>query len=63
MLQQTVVNSSYVSGGQVKGFDTTAVDRWREHLHPLINRWFVYWCRDQLIEFGYQPELLHKLEP
>jgi hypothetical protein len=55
MLQQTVVNSSYVPSGQVKGFDAAAVDRWRAHLHPLINRWFIFWCRARLLEFGYRP--------
>jgi hypothetical protein len=55
MLQQAVINSSYVASGQVAGFDPVAVDRWRAHLHPLINRWFLVWCRNQLLEFGYQP--------
>lgn len=55
MLEQTVVNSSYVPKGQVTGFDASAVDRWRNHLHPVINRWFLLWCRKHLLEFGYQP--------
>lgn len=60
MLEQTVINSSYVAGGQIKGFDTAAVDRWREQLHPLINDWFVFWCRDRLLEFGYRPSASDK---
>lgn len=55
MLQQTVINSSYRADGEIEGFDTSAIDRWRRHLHPLINRWFILWCRHDLLEFGYQP--------
>lgn len=55
MLQQSVINSSYTPGGQVKGFDLVAIDRWREHLDPLLQRWFLMWCRKPLAEFGYQP--------
>jgi hypothetical protein len=54
MLQQSVVNSSYTPSGQVAGFDRSAVDRWREHLDPLLQRWFLLWCRKPLAEFGYQ---------
>lgn len=54
MLQQTIVNSSFVPRNKVQGFDTQAIDRWRKHLHPLINKWFVLWCKKQLLEFGYQ---------
>lgn len=55
MLQQTVVNSSFVSRqDQVQGFDISAIDRWREHLPPVINKWFVLWCEKHLLEFGYQ---------
>ena len=52
--QQSVVNSSYTPGGQVKGFDLTAIDRWREHLDPLLHRWFLIWCRKPLAQFEYQ---------
>ena len=55
MLQQSVINSSYVPNSQIAGFDMSAIDRWREHLHPLINKWFLLWCRKRLVEFGYQP--------
>lgn len=55
MLQQTFTNSSFVPRNQVHGFDMSALDRWRKHLHPAINRWFVMWCRRSLLEFGYQP--------
>jgi hypothetical protein len=55
MLQQAVVNSSFVSrGDQIYGFDASAIDRWREHLRPVTNFWFVLWCKKQLLEFGYQ---------
>jgi hypothetical protein len=55
MLQQSVPNSSYMPRHQVQGFDSAAIDRWRKHLDPLVNRWFVLWCKKQLLEFGYQP--------
>jgi Sulfotransferase family len=55
MLQQTVINSSYLPKSQIKGFDTSAIDRWRRHIDPMINRWFVMWCKQNLLEFGYQP--------
>ncbi len=55
MLQPTVVNSSFVSRqAQVQGFDSLAIDRWRNHLHPTLNKWFVFWCKKYLVEFGYQ---------
>lgn len=53
MLNQTFTNSSFVPRNQVQGFDRSAIDRWRNNLHPLIGRWFVRWCRAQLLEFGY----------
>ncbi|HWQ16141.1 MAG TPA: sulfotransferase [Roseiflexaceae bacterium] len=55
MLRQSVVNSSYAPTGQVQGFDATAIDRWREHLDPLLQRWFLLWCREPLLRFGYAP--------
>jgi hypothetical protein len=39
----------------MQGFDTSAIDRWRNYLHPLINKWFVLWCKKYLVQFGYQP--------
>jgi hypothetical protein len=54
MLQQAVPNSSYFPRWQVQGFDTSAIDRWRSHLHPTINRWFVLWCKKDLLAFDYQ---------
>lgn len=54
MLQQKVVNSSFVSRDeQVQSFDTSAIDRWRSYLHPVTNWWFVLWCKKHLLEFGY----------
>lgn len=56
MVEQTVVNSSFVPRqDQVPGFDTSAVDRWRNHIHPFVNKWFILWCKKHLLEFGYQP--------
>jgi hypothetical protein len=55
MLQQKVVNSSFVSRDEhIPGFDISAIDRWRQHLHPVRNKWFVFWCKRYLLEFGYQ---------
>jgi hypothetical protein len=53
MLRQSVINSSYAPAGQVQGFDATAIDRWREQLDPLLRRWFLLWCREPLLRFGY----------
>ncbi|MBI4787784.1 MAG: sulfotransferase [Chloroflexi bacterium] len=53
MLQQLVLNSSFLPKRQRAGFDPSAVDRWRQYLHPLLNRWFAVWCQRQMVEFGY----------
>jgi hypothetical protein len=56
MLQQQVVNSSFVPRDQLRpGFDNSAIDRWRKHIHPLVNRWITFCCKSQLLEYGYQP--------
>lgn len=56
MLQQTYHNSSLVPRDKpITGFDPTAIDRWREHIHPLVNKWFIFWTKPYLLEFGYQP--------
>jgi len=54
MLQPMVVNSSFVSRAQSQsGFDRSAINRWRKHIHPLINNWITLCCKKQLLEFGY----------
>ena len=53
MLDQLVLNSSFLPKRQQAGFDKAAVDRWRQHLAPVLNRWFIFWCKPQLVEFGY----------
>lgn len=55
MLNQLVVNSSFLPKRERAGFDTSAIDRWRQYLHPLVNRWFILWCKHRLVEFGYAP--------
>jgi hypothetical protein len=57
MLDQTVYNSSFAEKNTVveRGIDTSAIDRWREYLDPLLNRWFVASCRQQFSDFGYGP--------
>jgi hypothetical protein len=60
MLDQEMINSSFSLRSETKsceiktGFDTRAIDRWRTHLHPLINKWFIFWCKKHLLELGYQ---------
>lgn len=55
MLSQPVVGSSFVPRkDQKQGLDTSTVDRWRRHLHPILDKWFVFWCKKYLLEFGYQ---------
>lgn len=53
MLEQSVVNSSYLPDGAA-GFDKTSIHRWRKHMDPLVKRWFSAWCKPALQEFGYQ---------
>jgi hypothetical protein len=55
MLDQGMINSSFSSQDNIQtGFDTSPVERWRTHLHPVLNKWFVFWCKKYLLEFGYQ---------
>ncbi|HWQ16145.1 MAG TPA: sulfotransferase [Roseiflexaceae bacterium] len=51
MLNQQVVSKGF-SQGQA-GFDARAADRWREHIDPWADRWFMFWFRAPLREFGY----------
>ena len=44
MMDQIVVNSSFVSRGASKGFDAAVVERWREHMSPMTRRWFAALC-------------------
>lgn len=53
MLKPTTVNSSFGDPSPA-GFNAQAVDRWRGHLSPMLNRWFVLWCRKRLVQFGYR---------
>jgi len=53
MLIQPIVNSSFVPSKTAQGFDASVAERWRRHLHPGTNRWFVTICRPYLLEFGY----------
>lgn len=54
MLKQPFQNSSLIPRHQAQGFDATAADRWRKHLHPVTNKWLVRWSKKHLLEFGYQ---------
>lgn len=54
MLQQVVVNSSFVDKGQVvQGFDAGSIERWKTQLDPILKKWFLLWCRRKLQSFGY----------
>jgi len=55
MLNQPVVGSSFVPRKtETQGVDTSTIDRWRNHLHPVIDKSFVFWCKKYLLDFGYQ---------
>jgi Sulfotransferase family len=53
MLDQTSRNSSFRSRDEVRGFDTAAVDRWRDVLSPPLQAWFRLWCGRALRSSGY----------
>lgn len=53
MLQQTVINSSFLPDGAA-GFDSGAITRWRKHMDPLLQRWFKFWLGPQLRKYGYE---------
>lgn len=51
MLEQKVVSRGFKSGQS--GFDAQAATRWKEHIDPWINTWFLFWFKKYLKEFGY----------
>jgi hypothetical protein len=51
MLEQKVISRGFQLGHT--GFDTQAASRWNELIDPWINRWFRFWFRKPLKEFGY----------
>jgi hypothetical protein len=51
MLEQAVVSKGFQVG--VVGFDARAADRWRQHIGPWANAWFVLLFKRQLSELGY----------
>lgn len=51
-----VIGSSYQAERYGStGFDTKALERWREHLNPLFKAWFSIRARKYLKQFGYRP--------
>jgi len=54
MLHRKVVNSSFVSPGEIAGFDQSVADRWRQQLYPTADKLFTSLCNKYLVEFGYQ---------
>lgn len=55
MLHLSYQNSSLVPRHQTQGIDSTAAERWRQHIHPATHRWLVFWVRRHLREFNYAP--------
>ena len=57
VLEETVVvGSSFEQDRHASGgFDRRSVDRWREHVHPLVSTWFGVVGRRELKRFGYRP--------
>lgn len=55
MLDQIMLNSSYVSHGASRGFDPAVVERWRHQMSPVTKRWFSTLCRREMRAFGYEP--------
>jgi hypothetical protein len=51
MLDQVVVSRGFRLGQA--GFDAQAATRWKEHVAPWINAWFLFGFRRYLEEFGY----------
>ena len=57
ILEETVVvGSSFEQDRHAAGgFDRDSVDRWRDHVHPLVKTWFALVGRRELRRFGYRP--------
>ena len=55
MLDQVVLNSSFVSRGSSTGFDEAVLERLRKHISPITMRWFAAVCGRELQAFGYAP--------
>jgi hypothetical protein len=55
MLDQVVLNSSFMPRRASKGFDPAVIDRWRLHMSPMTRRWFAALCGRELQAFGYVP--------
>jgi hypothetical protein len=53
MLDQKVINTGFRSRQGKPGFDKQAIERWKEHIHPLSRAWFLLWGRKYLKEFAY----------
>lgn len=51
LLDQIVVSKGFQAGQS--GFDSQAADRWRRLIDPWIARWFGFWFKRPLAEFGY----------
>jgi hypothetical protein len=56
ILEDTVVvGSSFQEERHAsEGFDERSVDRWQEHIHPLVRTWFSVVGRRELKRFGYR---------
>lgn len=57
LLEETVVVGSSFEEDRhaLSGFDRRSIDRWREHVHPLVRAWFRVIGSRELRRFGYRP--------
>ncbi|HLF27799.1 MAG TPA: sulfotransferase [Anaerolineae bacterium] len=53
MLQQKVLNSSFLPLRGQPGFDASAIDRWRQRINLVVAGWITRLCKTHLVEFGY----------
>jgi len=51
MLEQMVISKGFQEGQA--GFDAGAIDRWKHHIPPWIDTWFLLWFKKYLKGFGY----------
>lgn len=54
MLAPPMVDSSFKNTQRAaSGFDKQALNRWKDHIKPWMNTWFLFWGKKPLREFGY----------
>jgi len=54
MLSIPTVDSSFSNEQKTRsGFDVQTLDRWKKHIAPWMNKWFIFWGKKTLQNFGY----------